>query len=119
MMLDEPIEWNDEIDKEAALDYAFTHQRMTKVNQAMVDQYRATEDQFVGLTPADFFAHDEEAGRAVWRRLFDAGSLHIDTDERRFDGSEMTVEGGLHRHSGAGRQDFRKLRDSAGRDRPA
>ena len=39
MMLDEPIRWDDEADKEQLLDYVFAHQRITKVNDAMLAQY--------------------------------------------------------------------------------
>jgi len=93
MMLDEPVEWNDDIDKDGALDYVFSHQRITKINRAMLEQYKAQEEDFIGLTPADFFSHDPEQGRKVWRQFFDDGKLHIDTREQRFDGTTMVVEG--------------------------
>lgn len=93
MMLDRPIVWNDNIDKEATLDYIFSHQRISKVNQAMLDQYGAKEEEFLGMTPTDFFAHDMEQGKAVWRNLFDRGRWKVDTSERRVDGSQMWVEG--------------------------
>lgn len=93
MMLDEPVDWNAAADKEAILDYAFAHQRITRINQAMLDQYRAAETDFLGSTPADLFAHDLEHGRSQWRILFESGNLHIDSEERRFDGTEMFVEG--------------------------
>lgn len=93
MMLDEPVEWNDSVDKDAVLDYVFAHQKVTKINQAMLDQYGAVEEDFLTLTPNDFFAHDIQHGREVWREFFDKGKLHIDTNEKRFDGSDMIVEG--------------------------
>jgi PAS domain S-box-containing protein len=93
MMLDEPIHWNDQIDKEAALDYIFDHQRITKINDAMLGQYIAEKEQFINLTPKDFFAHDLEQGRAVWRKFFDEGKLPVDTEERKFDGSSMIING--------------------------
>jgi PAS domain S-box-containing protein len=93
MMLDEPIEWGPGVDKETTLDYVFSHQRMTKVNPAMAQQFRATAAQLIGLTPSDFFRHDLAAGRRGWRALFDAGHTHSITDERRLDGSSMWVEG--------------------------
>ncbi|HEX6915329.1 MAG TPA: PAS domain-containing protein, partial [Chitinophagaceae bacterium] len=34
LMLDQPVQWNETIDKEAALDYAYQHLHFTKVNQA-------------------------------------------------------------------------------------
>lgn len=93
MMLEEPVEWNDEIDKESVLDYVFNHHRIVKVNQAMLDQYGATEEAFLGLTPADFFAHDLLHGRQVWREFFDSGRALMVTDERKMDGSQMWIEG--------------------------
>ena len=41
-----------EADKEQLLDYVFAHQRITKVNDAMLAQYAATREGFIGLTPA-------------------------------------------------------------------
>ena len=36
MMIDEPVQWDYSIDKERVLDYAFDHQRVTKVTDAML-----------------------------------------------------------------------------------
>src|SRR3989440_12861239 len=93
MMLDQPVEWGPEVDKDAVLDYVFAHQRMTKVNPAMAQQFRATPAELIGMTPSDFFRHDIAAGRRGWRKLFDAGHTHSLTNERRLDGSTMWVEG--------------------------
>ncbi|MBE9136640.1 EAL domain-containing protein [Nodosilinea sp. LEGE 07088] len=103
MMLDQPIQWDDTIDREAALDYVFAHQRVTKCNQAILEQYGFAESEFLGLTPADFFTHDLEAGRAVWRNFFDQGRLQTETQERKADGSLMWIEGDyvcLYDHQG-------------------
>jgi len=93
MMLDQPIEWGPQVDQDAALDYVFSHQRMTKINPAMAKQFRAAPEDLIGLTPSDFFRHDVAAGRRGWRALFDAGHTHSVTNERRLDGSTMWVEG--------------------------
>src|ERR1041384_4316574 len=93
MMLYQPVEWGLGIDKDAALDYVFSHQRMTKVNPAMAQQFRARPAELIGLTPGDFFRHDLEGGRRGWRKLFDLGHTHSVTNERRLDGSTMWVEG--------------------------
>lgn len=93
MMLDEPIEWNDSVDKEKALDYVFDHQRVTKINDAMLSQYGAKREDFLGFTPRDFFAHNIKEGREVWRGLFDRGTWHIDTNEQKLDGTDMVING--------------------------
>ncbi len=104
MMLDEPVRWDDTVDKDKVLDYVFLHQRMTKVNDAMLAQYGATREQFLGLTPNDFYEHNLAHGREMWRRFFEAGRLHVETDERKLDGTPISIEG-----------DYLCFYDSAGR----
>ena len=109
MMLDEPVRWDRAVDKDRILDYTFEHQRITKVNDAMLEQYGATHEQFLGLTPRDFYRHDLEYGRRVWRQFFDRDRLHVETDERRLDGTPIWIqrdvterkraEGALRRYS--------------------
>lgn len=94
MMLDEPVEWGDHVDKDEVMDFVFQHLRLTKVNSAMVAQLRASSaEELLGMTPAQFFAHDLAAAKARWRGFFDRGRLHNETDERRLDGTRMYVEG--------------------------
>ncbi len=94
MMLDEPVEWNDNVDKDAVLDYVFEHQRMTKVNAPILEQFNATQpEELLGMTPAQFFAHDVKTAKERWREFFDHGYLHTETDERRLDGTPMRIEG--------------------------
>jgi len=94
MMLDEPVEWNDSVDKEKALDYIFEHQHITKINRAMLEQYGAKEEsEFLGFTPKDFFAHNPQEGRKVWREFFDRGIWHVNTNEQKFDGTPMVING--------------------------
>lgn len=93
MMLDEPIRWRDAADREAVLDYVFKHQRVTRANDALLGQYGATREQFLGRTPAELTAHDLEAGREGWRQLFDAGRLHVETHARKLNGTPIWIEG--------------------------
>ncbi len=93
MALDKPISWNETVDKENVLDYVFEHERVTKVNEAMLAQYGIEAADILGKTPRDTFAHDLEQGRKVWRNLFDAGHFHVETDERKADGTQMWIEG--------------------------
>ena len=93
MMMDRPIEWNEHTDKEKVLDYVFEHQRITKANDAFAKHYGGELDSFIGLTPKDFFVHDVEYGRRLWRSLFDLGRLNIQTEEKKIDGASMWIEG--------------------------
>jgi PAS domain S-box-containing protein len=93
MMLDQPIQWNPTVDQNAVLNYVFSHQRVTKVNAAMLAQYGASENEFIGLTPKDFFAHDLATGKQLWREMFDQGRLHVETFERKLDETPIWIEG--------------------------
>jgi signal transduction histidine kinase len=105
MMLDNPVEWTEHVNKDEVIDYVFDHQRMTKLNSAILSQFNATsEDELLGKTPGQFFAHDLQTAKARWREFFDRGHLHTETDERRLDGTPMRIEG-----------DYMVIYDDAGR----
>lgn len=91
--LDPPQEWNEHTDKDRALDYIRTHQRITEVNDAMLAQYGATREEFLGRPVGEFFRHNTEDGRRLHRQLCDEGRLHVETCERREDGTPIWIEG--------------------------
>jgi len=93
MILDRPIVWNKATNKDAVLNYVFTHQHITRINQAMLDQYQLPEEAMLKRTPADFFRHDIEQGRRAWREMFDNGTLRSMTYEKRADGTGIWIEG--------------------------
>jgi PAS domain S-box-containing protein len=94
MMLDEPVAWNTAgADHATLIEYVFTHQRITRVNDAMLAQYGAVREGFLGRTPADFFSHDPVEGRKRWSAFLTAGQSRYETDERRFDGTPIRIEG--------------------------
>ncbi len=93
MMLDEPVRWDDSVDKERTLEYVLDHERVVKVNDALLHQYQVAPEEIIGSTPRMLFAHAPEEGRKLWREMLNAGRLHVESDERRSDGSRMWVEG--------------------------
>src|SRR5258706_3695202 len=93
LMFDTPLEWNDSIDKEHALQHIFNTQRYTDVNNSMLEQYNITREQFLQSTSRDFFKHDPEQGLHLRRELFNNGHLHLETHERQTDGTPVWFEG--------------------------
>jgi PAS domain S-box-containing protein len=92
MMLDEPIAWHDDADKDALLEYVLDHDRITKANQAFANQYKGN---VLGRTVREFFPNDPDTGKALWRELFDRGHWHveIENNDLRPDDSPHIVEG--------------------------
>ena len=94
MMLDEPIEWNDQADKEAVLDY---------VVRAPAGRAKSTTRcwRSTGVRARTSWVHRRPTsspttsvrGREAWREMFDRGHLHVKTHERRVDGTPIDIEG--------------------------
>ncbi|MFA6627628.1 MAG: HD domain-containing phosphohydrolase, partial [Bacilli bacterium] len=93
MRLDEPVYWNETVNKEEILNYIFDHQRCTRVNQALLNQYGINLEDFLNKTPRDLFAHNIDSGKDAWRQMLDHGSIHTITDERKVDGTPIIIEG--------------------------
>lgn len=93
MELDHPIEWNEHSDRKALLEYVFTHQRITKANNALLNLYGATEAELPGLIPGKLFSHDPEDGKKILEELLDHGILHVETEGQKLDGTPIWIEG--------------------------
>ena len=93
MMLDEPAQWDNTVDKEKVLDYVFANGRVTKANDALIAQYGGTREEFIGRTLYSFLSHDLTGGREIIRQFFDAGRIHIENEYRKFDGAPVWMEG--------------------------
>jgi PAS domain S-box-containing protein len=93
MTLDEPLVWNDSVDKDAALDYAFDHLRITDVNPAMCAQLGVPRAQLLGTVPRDRWSRGPGPWREYMRILYDAGRAFHPTRAPRPDGTWYDVEG--------------------------
>ncbi|RQD81338.1 PAS domain S-box protein, partial [Methanosalsum natronophilum] len=90
---DEPFEWNDNVDKDAVLEKAICTAKLVKVNEAFLNQYRANENDLLGLTPIELYEQDVQTLKHIGRELFDKGSYYTETYETRMDGTNLWVEG--------------------------
>lgn len=93
MMLDEPVKWDNTVDKEKVLDYVFKYARLTKANDALLAQYGAAREESIGIPLNKFFAHNLTYGREIIKQVFETGRIHVEMDDRKFDGTQMWVEG--------------------------
>ncbi len=90
---DHPREWKHAANKDEVLEEIIHTQRFSDVNEAMLRQYNISREDFLKLTTKDVFAHDMEQGRKLRRELFDNGHLHLETYERKTDGTPVWFEG--------------------------
>ena len=93
MMLDDPVHWDNSVDKEKVLDYVFANGRVTKANDALIAQYGGTREEFIGRTLYSFLSHNLTGSREIIKQFFDAGRIHIENEHRKFDGVPVWVEG--------------------------
>ncbi|MEG4276153.1 PAS domain S-box protein [Microcoleus sp. MON1_C1] len=93
VMLDEPVHWDDTVDKKKVLDYVFANGRVTKANDALIAQYGGIREQFIGRTLDSLFSHNFTGCREIIKQFFDEGRIHIENDNRKFDGDIIWVEG--------------------------
>ncbi|MBX3157715.1 MAG: PAS domain-containing protein [Deltaproteobacteria bacterium] len=105
MRLDEPFHWHAGADREALLDYAFEHLRVTAINDIACRQLTATREEMIGSAPCDRWRGGIAAWRAHMRKLFDTGhTRHHGVKAPRNDGAWVALEG-----------EYRCTYDAAGR----
>ena len=92
MTLDEPIDWANG-DKEALLDYAFDHLRITAINDSMCQQIGHPRNEVLGAVPRDRWAQSRESWRRNVRVLYDQGQVHHTLYAMKDDGHPHWVEG--------------------------
>jgi len=92
MTLDEPIDWRTG-DREALLDYAFHHLRITEINEAMCEQLGASRGELLGSVPHDRWPRDAQRWRAQMRPLYDQGQVHHTLRASPGEGRYIWVEG--------------------------
>lgn len=88
MKLDKPIIWNDQVDKDAILEYAFDHCRITKVNEVFLEIHGGTKEQMIGLTPGAYYSQKErEENKVLWQEFYQNGRAR---NERLFHKRDKT-----------------------------
>ncbi len=92
LMLDEPLLWDDVIDKEAMLQKIFTHERITRVNAGVVAQMQVSSDALVGRSPVALFPDDVAAGQRLWRQLLDSEHVFYARELKRADKTTVVLE---------------------------
>ena len=93
MKLDEPFRWDASADRDALLDYAFTHLRVTEVNDALCEQLGVTREALIGTVPRDRWSDDPQTWRARMTELYDSGHLKLSDRAPKSNGGWYDTEG--------------------------
>lgn len=93
MKVDEPIYWNDNTDKNRALEILFSDMYLSKINNAMLGQYRTTKEKLDQNASERIFRWKEEEGRQLVMDLLNKGSVKAETEEPGINGSVIWIEG--------------------------
>lgn len=80
MMLDKPVHWNENTDKETTLDYIFAHHRITRFNEAILRQNAMSAEAYQGLTPNDIYKDNIALGRKLWAEFLDRGYWELEQE---------------------------------------
>ena len=93
MVLDQPLAWNGTADKVRLLEYALGHLRVTHISQSVLDRYGVAREHVLGVTPEKFITGVGRTDDSLWRELFDVGSIQLEAEEQRVDGTQLYVQG--------------------------
>ncbi len=89
-----PLSWSASADREALLDHAFEHLKITALNDAVCRQFGASRTEMLGSTPRERWRHgDVQEWRARMRMLFDDGRARHLMRAPRADGDFLEIDG--------------------------
>jgi PAS domain S-box-containing protein len=88
-----PVLWNDNIDKDKALDFIFGDIKLTRVNKPLCEQFGMTEETALRVHPLEYYRGDMGPVRERWKNFLDDGYLHINEYFKKAAGENIFIEG--------------------------
>ncbi len=93
MKLEDPIKWDPKNQDEELLNKIMENMHLTKINDAMIKQYKAKDSRIKKYTLEQFFYWNDIYGKNFTRDLLNNGSIQFEMAEPRFDNTIMWIEG--------------------------
>lgn len=93
LALDQPVRWDDTVNREEVLDYIFHNMRVLDVNDAMLDMIGVDREDFLGLTPFQIHRLGIPQNENLWMKLLDEGYRNRETEVILPDGNTRIMEG--------------------------
>lgn len=90
-----PFKWcpKNEEEKRTLIDWTLDNVKVEKVNQALLNQYKVEEKDFIGLTVRELYQHDIELGKLHMEELLDKGRVHLEMKTVTSEGKPLFIEG--------------------------
>ncbi|MBF2098698.1 MAG: PAS domain-containing protein [Gloeomargaritaceae cyanobacterium C42_A2020_066] len=92
MALPTPLDWEAASDPEATLTQILNQPLQIKSNARFRELFGFPDQPILMARPLDFFAHDPELGREVWRQLLSRGELQMTVQKVRVDRTPLWIE---------------------------
>lgn len=93
MMFEEPVDPAAVAASDDELGRALQELRVSKANEAMLQQFGVAESAFLGRSAQSLFSADASADERIWRQLFATGLVHVDAEAIHPTGRTMSIEG--------------------------
>lgn len=96
VLLDNPIVWNDQINKEEVIERIIDNHRVMRVNQAYLNQYGYQMDQIFKRTAREIYENNLEYIKSFWLQLLKDKKINREKKLRKLDGTEFWVKSEYH-----------------------
>lgn len=93
--LEHPLDWENlqKNEKNDIIKDVIRTQQFKKVNSALLEQFKLTEEEIKQMHPIDFFPGDENKAISIWYELFEKGRIRLEIETVKSDGTPIVVEG--------------------------
>lgn len=92
-MVDQPVFWDKAPNKDELLNYIIENSKITKANQAMIQQYGTSENEIIGVSLKELLKEEPDGGKAAIKIMLDKGKNNNLTKEHKMDGSIIYTDG--------------------------
>ena len=93
MNLKQHLVWNRNLDNKHLVEEIIQNIALTKVNQALADQFGVSMNDLMQFNLFEFFNWKNQKQETIIHKLFDDGHLHVEAEEKRPDNSCIWIEG--------------------------
>lgn len=93
LALNQPVTWDETVDKERTLDHIFHHMSVLDVNDAMLNMMGVKRNDFVGSTPFQIQQMGIPQNKKLWMKLLDEGYRNRETEIVLLDEQSRIMEG--------------------------